>query len=299
MRLVDEPTYQRFITGELRRFDDRNTAFSRGAVDGQKYTRMHDQSLANLAKAVPGKTILDHATWVAGRTGDYTIRRAALGREHQPYYNRTYRLRDPNPAAMSRIVKQTAAWIGADRVGIARLNPLWIYTHWGMQNVHVLRRGPGGRPDRDPTRVPDGVVMIHRMDYDVILRSPAVEHETDIGYSKAAWSAASLATFITELGYKAIPACNELGISIAMAVDAGLGETGTQRPADHARLRRECAHQQSVHQPAAGPRPAGRSWGCRASANSAPCAPSIARADPSPPASGPTSPTTSTPRPAC
>ena len=68
--------------------------------------------------------------------------------------------------------------------------------------------------------------MIHRMDYDVILSSPAVEHETDIGYSKAAWSAASLATFITELGYKAIPACNELGISIAMAVDAGLGEMG-------------------------------------------------------------------------
>ena len=226
MRLVDEPTYKRFITGELRRFDDRNTAFSRGAVDGQKYTRMHDQSLANLAKAVPGKTILDHATWVAGRTGDYTIRRAALGRERQPYYNRTYRLRDPNPAAMSRIVKQTAAWIGADRVGIARLNPLWIYTHWGMQNVHYSGAAQAGDPIEIPPEYQTVIVMIHRMDYDVILRSPAVEHETDIGYSKAAWCAASLATFITELGYKAIPACNELGISIAMAVDAGLGEMG-------------------------------------------------------------------------
>jgi reductive dehalogenase len=226
MRFVDKPTYTRFITGELRRFDDRNTAFSRGAVDGQKYTRMHDQSLANLAKAVPGKTILDHATWVAGRTGDYTIRRAALGRECQPYYNRTYRLRDPNPAAMSRIVKQTAAWIGADRVGIARLNPLWIYTHWGMQNVHYSGAAQAGDPIEIPPEYQTVIVMIHRMDYDVILRSPAVEHETDIGYSKAAWSAASLATFITELGYKAIPACNELGISIAMAVDAGLGEMG-------------------------------------------------------------------------
>jgi hypothetical protein len=62
MRTVNEPTYTQFITGELKRFDDRNTAFSRGAVEGEKYTRMHDQSIANLVRAVPGKTTLDHAT---------------------------------------------------------------------------------------------------------------------------------------------------------------------------------------------------------------------------------------------
>ena len=156
MRVVDEPTYKRFITGELKRFDDRNTAFSRGAVEGEKYTRMHEQSLANVAKAVLGKTILNHATWVAGRTGDYIIRRAALGREHLPYYNRTYRLKNPDPAALSRIVKEKAAWIGADRVGIARLNPLWVYTHWGPAECPLLGCGPGRRPDRTPARLPDG-----------------------------------------------------------------------------------------------------------------------------------------------
>jgi reductive dehalogenase len=226
MRFVAEPTYQRFITGELKRFDDRNTAFSRGAVEGEKYTRMHDQSLTNLAKAVPGKTILDHATWVAGRTGDYIIRRAALGREHKPYYNKSYRLKNPDPAAMSRIIKEKAAWIGADLTGIARLNPLWIYTHWGKQNVMYSGAAQAGDPIEIPPEYRTVIVMIHRMDYEVIRRSPAVEEETDIGYSRAAWCAASLATFITELGYKAIPACNELGISIAMAVDAGLGEMG-------------------------------------------------------------------------
>ncbi len=64
------------------------------------------------------------------------------------------------------------------------------------------------------------------MGYEYMQQSPAVEPETDLGYSKASWCAASLATFIAELGYRAIPAVNELGISVAMAVDAGLGEMG-------------------------------------------------------------------------
>jgi hypothetical protein len=112
---------------------------------------MHDQSIENLRRGVPGKTILDHATWVAGRTGDYIIRRAALGREHKPFYNRTYRLKNPNPEALPAIVKEKAHWIGADGVGIAALNPLWIYTHWGMQNVMysgAARAGGAGHPPR-------------------------------------------------------------------------------------------------------------------------------------------------------
>ena len=97
MRLVDEPTYKRFITGELQRFDDRNTAFSRGAVDGQKYTRMHDQSLENLKKCVPGKTILDHATWVAGRTGDYTHPPHRIRPRAQAVLQPHYRLKTRTP----------------------------------------------------------------------------------------------------------------------------------------------------------------------------------------------------------
>ena len=226
MKYVSEPTYKCFITGELKRFDDRNTAFSRGAVEGNKYTRMHEQSIENLKKCVPGKTILDHATWVAGRTADYVIRRNILGRERKPVYNFDYRLKNPDPAALTPIVKRMARWLGADAVGIAKLNPLWVYTHWGTQNVMYSGAAQAG----DPISIPPGyqyvVVMINSMDYDGIRRSPAVEEETDIGYSKAGWCASSLATFIAELGYKAIPAVNELGISIAMAVDAGLGELG-------------------------------------------------------------------------
>jgi len=226
MKIVNEPTYTKHITGELKRFDDRNTGFSRGAVEGDKYTLMHDNSVLNIEKQATGKTILDHATWVAGRTVDYVVRRNLLGRNIVPIYNRKYRLKHPDPETMTKIIKEKARWIGADNVGVAKLNPLWIYTHWGIQNVTYSRAAEAGDPIEIPSEYKMVIVMIHEMGYSAIQQSPGVEPETDIGYAKASWSASSLATFIAELGFRAIPAVNELGISIPMAVDAGLGEMG-------------------------------------------------------------------------
>jgi len=226
MRSVKEPTYTKFITGQLKRFDERNTGFSRGAVEGDKYTVMHERSIANIEKLIPGKTILDHATWVSGRTTDYVLRKTKLARETPPVYNHKFRLKTPDAATMTKVIKQTARWIGADLVGIARLNPLWIYTNWGQHNAVYTNAAKQGDPIEISSEYENVVVMIHEMGYDMMRRTPSVEPETDIGYSRGAWCAASLATFIAELGYKAIPSVNELGLSIPMAVDAGLGELG-------------------------------------------------------------------------
>jgi epoxyqueuosine reductase len=226
MRRVAEPTYTKFITGELKRFDERNTGFSRGAVEGDKYTVMHERSISNIEKGIPGKTILEHATWVSGRTVDYVLRKSKLARETPATYNHSFRLKNPDPMKMTRVIKQAARWIGVDMVGVARLNRLWIYTHWGQHNAMYTNAANHGDPIDIPPEYDMVIVMIHEMGYDMMRRTPNVEPETDIGYSKAAWSAASLATFIAELGYKAIPSVNELGLSIPMAVDAGLGELG-------------------------------------------------------------------------
>ncbi|MBW1999502.1 MAG: hypothetical protein JRJ29_16270, partial [Deltaproteobacteria bacterium] len=226
MRYVGEPTYKRYITTGLKRFDERNTGFSRGAVEGDRYTLMHERSIANLERLIPGKTIMDHATWVAGRTVDYVLRKSKLAREAVPVYNDRYKLKSPDPAAMTRIIKDTARWIGADLVGIAKLNPLWIYTNWGLHNATYTEAAEAGDPIEVPGEYNMVIVMAHEMDYQGVRKTPNVEPETDIGYSKCAWSAASLAMFISELGYRAIPAVNEIGLSIPMAVDAGLGEMG-------------------------------------------------------------------------
>jgi epoxyqueuosine reductase len=226
MKYVKEPTYKKYIQKELNPFDDRNTAFSRGAVEGNKYSTMHENCIKNLKSVKKNKSIIDHATWVAGATVDYVVRRNLLGRETKPIYNDLYQLKNTNPEGLTRIIKEKARWLGANDVGVATINPAWIYTHWGNQNVNYSQAAEVGDPIQIPPEFNTVIVMIHEMGYDVIKRSPGIEYDTDIEYSRGAWCASSLATFITELGYRAIPAVNELGINIAMAVDAGLGELG-------------------------------------------------------------------------
>ena len=101
MKYVQEPTYKKYITGKLERFDERNTGFSRGATSGDKYTAMHDKSVANIEKQVTGKTILEHAMWVSGRTVDYILRKNRMARETAPIYNSQYRLENPDPVEMT------------------------------------------------------------------------------------------------------------------------------------------------------------------------------------------------------
>jgi len=226
MKYVKEPTYTQFITGEIPRFDDRNTAFSQGQREGNKYTAMHHQCVENFKKCKKGKTVIDSATFSAGATVDYVVRKNLLGRETVPVYNTGHRLMNPDPEKMSELVKDKAAWIGADLTGIAKTDPRWIYSHWGEQNVRYSQAAEVGDPIELVEEYPYVIVMAHEMGYDMVSRSPAVEADTDLEYSKGAWSSASLATFIAELGYKAIPAVNEIGINVALAVDAGLGEAG-------------------------------------------------------------------------
>ena len=68
--------------------------------------------------------------------------------------------------------------------------------------------------------------MAVEMDYENLRRSPANCAATDLVYSDMAIVSSSLAEFIRELGYKAMPLGNEMALSIPMAVDAGLGELG-------------------------------------------------------------------------
>lgn len=70
------------------------------------------------------------------------------------------------------------------------------------------------------------IVMAVEMDYENLRRSPANCATTDLAYSDMAIVSSSLAEFIRELGYKAMPLGNEMALSIPMAVDAGLGELG-------------------------------------------------------------------------
>jgi reductive dehalogenase len=154
------------------------------------------------------------------------MRRNHMAREGAPVFNQRHKLNNKTSGELSRLIKKVARWLGADLVGIARLNPLWVYTHWGYHNAHYTKAAQAGDPIEIGKHFPFVIVIVHGMDYEVLKRTPAIEPETDLIYSKMGWTSGSLATYIREIGYKAIPAGNELAISIPLAVDAGLGELG-------------------------------------------------------------------------
>jgi epoxyqueuosine reductase len=70
--------------------------------------------------------------------------------------------------------------------------------------------------------------MAIEMDEAEIKQSPAcpASAASAIAYSKMAFTASSLAEFIRNLGYTAIPDGNDSSLSIPLAVDAGLGQLG-------------------------------------------------------------------------
>ena len=128
-----------------------------------------------------------------------------------------------DPGEMTRIVKKAALYMGASAVGICKLDRRWIYSH---------RFDPRSLDHSAIDNIPDGfesaIVMLHEMDYTLMRTAPAYGENaaTGRGYSTMAYVAASVAHFIRDLGYEAIPCGNDTALSIPMAVDAGLGELG-------------------------------------------------------------------------
>jgi len=125
-----------------------------------------------------------------------------------------------SPEEMSRLTKKVAQFLGADLVGICRVHPNWVYSH--EFNLVTMKHYP--------IEIPEGcnnaIVMAVEMNYEAIRSSPTgvAAAATGLGYSKMAFLTNLLATFIRGLGYRAIPAGNNLALSIPLAMAAGLGE---------------------------------------------------------------------------
>ncbi len=115
------------------------------------------------------------------------------------------------------MVKKAARFFGANLTRIANLDPRWLYTH----NRH-------GQPYNIPEECNRIVVMGIEMDYYAIATSPTFTSAaaTGLGYSMMAFVESELVSFIKRLGFRAIPCGNEVGLSVPMAIDAGLGQYG-------------------------------------------------------------------------
>jgi reductive dehalogenase len=225
-----EPTYKRFITGNIERFDERNTGYSRA---DRREIAGPDEALRHGLEAVLPKNQLgflreDYALNLAGRAIDTLARKKAYGRTDFPrrWALPLEKMAVTNAAEMSEKVKKVGKWFGASLVGVAEINRLWLYACWGDHNARLAEGVNPGDPLDLPPEYRYVVAIAVEMDYTDIQRSPAVTPAIDLAYSKMAFTATMLAEFIRLLGYSAIPSGNDTGLSIPMAVDTGLGEMG-------------------------------------------------------------------------
>lgn len=128
-----------------------------------------------------------------------------------------------DPEEMTRIVKKAALYLGASLVGICKVDRRWIYSH--RFHPQTLEHTP---IEEIPEDFEYAIVMAHEMNYTLMRTAPTYGENaaTGRGYSMMAYVASSVAHFVRDLGYKAIPSGNDTALSIPMAVDAGLGELG-------------------------------------------------------------------------
>jgi ferredoxin len=126
------------------------------------------------------------------------------------------------PEAEAAEIKRIARLFGADLVGITEVDLRW----------HSV-----SRPDtRDMTPVPNDlpegltgvIVMAHAMDFDLVETCPSALAGAATGreYSHEAAVAIQLASYIRNLGFRAVASMNDTALVIPYAIKAGLGEYG-------------------------------------------------------------------------
>ena len=131
-----------------------------------------------------------------------------------------------SPEEATTRIKGYATNIGADLVGIAEINPLWIYSHRG----EIFHENWEDWGKEIPIDHKYAVVVAEEMSEDMIGPAPHTPSvmESMKNYAKGAYISTQLAAFIANLGYEAT--ANHLrhytAILPPLAVDAGLGEVG-------------------------------------------------------------------------
>jgi epoxyqueuosine reductase len=236
-RLTMKDWEKKYIVEPIERMDQKNIGFTRARWDttlvGEKGFKDWGHQLYGLVmpREKAGYTLQDmalqNASWwlelgfaegnAAGRTGLFAWDSKQMGVSRPP---EGLKIDINNPQKITRHVKNVAKYFGADLVGVCELDRRWIYSHW--YNLRTRENGPL----EIPKEYKYAIVMAHEMDYELEKYAPTriADAATGMGYTKMAFTAGLLAQFIRGIGYKAIPNGNDTGISIPMALQAGLGE---------------------------------------------------------------------------
>jgi reductive dehalogenase len=243
-KLTLEEWERRNVVGPVERFDEKYTMFSRPLWDDKVKHLLNWVLDRSKSRTRSGNTLRDQALRIASRMGvmmhlfeNDRPNPSAIAREigaiaAPERVARNIMVSIPPPdevwewsdsAAITRDVKNAAIYFGADIVGVCRLDRRWIYTT-------SFDLGSG---EYNPQEIPEAfqyaIVMGFGEDYEMLRYAPTyiADAETSLGYSRMAITNAYVSKFIKVLGHRAMScSTNTIGITIPMAVQAGLGQLG-------------------------------------------------------------------------
>ncbi len=133
-----------------------------------------------------------------------------------------------SPARATKIVKNLARHIGADMVGITRVNPDLVYSHRG--ETHYDRFEDWGKPISDLP--PYAVVLLTQMNHGHVISAPHTPTVAESAhlYARGAYLTTLLARWFSYMGYRGVAQhTRHYDLPLPpLAADAGLGEIGRQ-----------------------------------------------------------------------
>lgn len=126
------------------------------------------------------------------------------------------------PETMTEEIKRVCRLFGADAVGIADYDPRWHFTN--NFSIKTLTEKPYGIPGD----LPNVIVIVTAMNYEAVKCYPSATAGVAVGhgYSRDCELVQTIATYILNLGYRALASVNDTSQAIPYAVQAGLGEYG-------------------------------------------------------------------------
>ncbi len=229
--------------GDYERFDQYNNAFGQ-ATWNEEYMARRDaegsqgeNAAKKMAAGVPGwnrfELELSNAVWWLARN------RGANSYGWVEEVNELPKVGDEgySVADMTNYVKKATLFFGASDVGVIEAHENFFYKSIGRspddskpQNIKNVAH-PINNDEAPEIVIPESmnrvIVFTIEMDYDAFAAGGVNRVNSAAagqGYTKMALVAPSLAMFIRSLGYQAIPMGNDTGLSVPMAIAAGLGE---------------------------------------------------------------------------
>ncbi len=225
------------VLDEFERFNQCNDIYSRAQWDERVRTKkaidwFKGMFLPGLGvKKSEGYGVKDFALRNAGWMGTNLVIQRSLDQDRVDAFGdfiRPYsapnpqRIEVPDATAMSEEIKRVSRLFGADDVGVTAYDPRWHFTD--NFSIKTLTQ----KSYKFPDDLPNVIVIVTSMHYEAVKCYPSATAGIAVGhgYSKDCELVQSIATYILNLGYRAIASVNDSSQAIPYAIQAGLGEYG-------------------------------------------------------------------------